>query len=284
MGPNNPKLRETYKSLYDYPQPSKNSKERGSMSRVRVSVAEAAEMLGVHPQRVHQRIRQGSLPAEKVGNQWVIEMDDLQRIRHHAGPGRPLSGKSAWDLLAVAAHDQAAAELSPSARSRARSRLRDLLTRASSAALDDAAAHLAHALRNRAERVLFVASDRDLPDVRADARVHLSGVSLAESNLSGGAVAEGYLSSGDLDALVDDYLLSPASRSRANVILHVVDSDTAHPALAVLDAVVRSPLALAADLAEHDGVREKNEAIRSVADLPARFVPRGAHSIGADRG
>lgn len=253
------------------------------MSSVRVSVAEAAEILGVHPQRVHQRIRQGSLPAEKVGNQWTIEMNDLRRIRHHAGPGRPLSAKSAWDLLAVAANDQAASELSPSARSRARSRLRNLFVHASSAGLDDAAAQLAHALGNRAARVLFVASDQDLPDVRDDERVHLSGVSLPESNMSGGPVAEGYVSSDDLDALVDDYLLSPAPRSRANVILHVVHSDAGNPALAALDEVARSPLALAADLAEHDGVREKSEAVRSVADLHARFVARGPHVVGADR-
>jgi excisionase family DNA binding protein len=254
------------------------------MSSVHVSVAEAAEILGVHPQRVHQRIREGSLPAEKVGNQWAVEMNDLRRIRHHAVPGRPLSSKSAWDLLAVAASDLAASELSPSARSRARSRLRNLLVHASSAELDDAAAHLVHALRNRAERALFVASPRDLPDVRDDERVHRSGVSLPESNMSVGAVAEGYVFSYDLDALVDDYLLSPAPRSRANVILHVVPSGAENPALAALDDVARSPLALAADLAEHDGVREKSEAIRSLADLHARFVARGARIVGADRG
>jgi excisionase family DNA binding protein len=254
------------------------------MSDVHLSVAEAAEVLGVHPQRIHQRIREGSLPAEKVGNQWAVEMNDLRRIRHHAGPGRPLSSKSAWDLLAVAAGDQAASKLSPSARSRARSRLVRLLALASSAELEDAAAHLVHALRNRAERALFVASPRDLPDVRDDVRVHLSGVSLPESNMSVGAVAEGYVSADDVKALVDDYLLSPASRSRANVILHVVHADAKNPALVALDDVARSPLALAADLAEHDGVREKSEAIRSVADLHARFVAPGARVVGADRG
>ncbi len=128
-----------------------------------------------------------------------------------------------------------------------------------------------------------MASDQDLPDVRNDERIHLSGISLPESNMSGGAVAEGYVSSDDLDTLVDDYLLSPASRSRANVILHVVPSDVGNLALASLDDVARSRLALAADLAEHDGVREKSEAIRSVADLHARFVARGAHVVGANR-
>ena len=255
------------------------------MSNVYVSVVEAAEMLGVHPQRVHQRIREGSLPAEKVGNQWVVEMDDLRRIEHHAGPGRPLSSKSAWDLLAVAADDQAASDLSPSARSRARSRLRNLLVHASGAELDEAAAHLVNALRNRAKRVLYVASPRDLPDLREDDRLHLAGVSLPESNMSSGDVVEGYVSSDDLDALVDVYLLSPAPRSRANVILHVVPSDVEHPALADVDDVARSPLALAADLAEHDGVREKGEAIRSVDDLSAHLAAREAViASGAERG
>lgn len=254
------------------------------MSSVHVSVAEAAEMLGVHPQRVHQRIREGSLPAEKVGNQWVIEMNDLRRIKRHAGPGRPLSSKSAWDLLVVAASDQAASELSPSARSRARSRLRKLLVHASSDDPDDAAVHLVRALGNRAERALFAASPRDLPDVRDDERVHLSGVSLPESNMSVAGVAEGYVHADDLGDLVDDHLLSPAPHSRANVILHVVPSAAEYPALADLDDVARSPLAIAADLAEHDGVRERSEAIRSVADLHAEFVARGAHVVGADRG
>lgn len=254
------------------------------MSDVHLSVAEAAEVLSVHPQRIHQRIREGSLPAEKVGNQWAVEMNDLRRIKHHAGPGRPLSSKSAWDLLAVAAGDRAASKLSPSARSRARSRLRSLLAHASSAELEDAAAHLVHALRNRAERALFVASPRDLPDVRDDGRVHLSGVSLPESNMSVGAVAEGYVSADDVKALVDDYLLSPAPRSRANVIFHVVHVDDMNRALVALDDIARSPLALAADLAEHDGVREKSEAVRSVADLHAWFVARGARVVGEDRG
>lgn len=254
------------------------------MSGRYVSVAEAAEMLGVHSQRVHQRIREGSLAAEKIGNQWVVERDELRRIRHHAGPGRPLSPKSAWDLLAVAASDEASSALSPSARSRARSRLRNLLVRASSAELEEVAAHIVKALRNRAERALFVASPRDLPDLREDNRLHLSGVSLHESGISSGDVAEGYVSSDDLNALVDDYLLSPAARSRANVILHVVPSQAGSPLQEALDDVARSPLALAADLAEHDGIREKSQAIRCVADLDSRFAAPAAGVVGATRG
>lgn len=249
-----------------------------------LSVAEAAELLGVHPQRVYQRVREGSLPAGKVGNQWLIEMSEVRRIKGAPRPGRPLSSKSAWALLAVAKNELAASELSPSARSRARSRLRNLISRVSSADVDDAAALLVSALRNRAERALFVASPRDLPDIRDDQRVHLSGVSLPQSNMSAADLAEGYVAAGDVTGLVGDYLLSPAARARANVVLHVVPSDVENSALAVLDEIASSPLALAADLAEHDGVRERSEAIRAIAKVHTTLVVRSPHAVGGDRG
>jgi excisionase family DNA binding protein len=124
-----------------------------------VSVPEAAAMLGVNRIRVFERIKEGSLPAEKVGNRWAIHKSDVHRIVHHAGAGRPLSPKSSWDLLAVAG-DCRASELSRSARSRANARLRELLDQASSSVLDDAVVALGSALRNRAVRALYVASPR----------------------------------------------------------------------------------------------------------------------------
>lgn len=251
------------------------------MSGELLSVSEAAKKLGVDPSRIHARIREGSLPAEKVGNQWAIAMRDLRRVMHHAGPGRPLSFKSAWALLAVAANSQAVAELSPPDRSKARARLRNLLGDASSrVAPDEAVAVIARALGNRAERRLFIASPRDLADIRNDKRVQPSGVSLPESNMSAGGSAEGYVLSGELSALVHDYLLSPASRERANVVLHVVSADSRCQAFP-LEEAARSPLALAADLAEHDGVRERGEAIRLLADVQPYA---GAHQARAPRG
>lgn len=99
--------------------------------------------------------------------------------------------------------------------------------------------------------------------------------------MAAGEVAGGYVSSADLEALVDDYLLSPARRPDANVILHVVDSRIEHPAIAALDNLAGSPLALAADLAEYDGVREKAEAVRLLGEgqshVPSRRRERGTH-------
>lgn len=246
---------------------------------VRVSVAEAAEILGVHRQRIHQRIRDGSLPAERVGRQWSIEEADLAPVRHRKEPGRPLSSRSAWALAAVASADKnASALLGPPERSRARSRLRVLLEVASEENLDEGAAVLAVALGNRARRLLFVGSVRDLPDLSGDQRLRLSGVSHPGSNISAGDVAEGYVMAGDVDGLVEDYLLSSADRRRANVILHVVDDESER--LALVD-VSGSLLIRAADLAEHDGVREKNEALRLVAQLQAELDESSAQVIGS---
>lgn len=59
-----------------------------------ISSAEAAEKLGVHITRVQVLIREGRLPAQKVGRNYVINEDDLKLVRERK-PGRPkkLAGK-----------------------------------------------------------------------------------------------------------------------------------------------------------------------------------------------
>ncbi|TIC82206.1 helix-turn-helix domain-containing protein [Nocardioides sp. GY 10113] len=244
-----------------------------------MSVAEAAEVLGVVPQRVRERIREGSLAAQRVGSQWVIDAEDVRRLAHRDRPGRPLSTKSAWDLLAVADRGPAAERLTSSSRSRARSRLRALLAEVGRLvdadrddSLDRAAAVLGRAMGNRAARACYAASPRDLADLRADSRLRLSGVSAPESNIASGDLAEGYASEEDADGLADGYLLEPVARDRANVILHLVsgdispDLDLVTPEGGHLNPERASAwLALAADLAEHDGARERGEAVRALA-------------------
>lgn len=74
--------------------------KRPSVSSVRcvdlLSVAQAADLLGVSPARIRQRIAEGSLPAQKVGAAWVLERAAIVP----AAVGRPLGGLLA---LAVAA-------------------------------------------------------------------------------------------------------------------------------------------------------------------------------------
>jgi excisionase family DNA binding protein len=53
-----------------------------------ISTAEAAEKLGVHITRVQVLIREGRLPAQRVGRTYVIDEDDLRHVEDRP-VGRP---------------------------------------------------------------------------------------------------------------------------------------------------------------------------------------------------
>lgn len=225
----------------------------------RISVAEAAERLGVHVQRVHQRIADGSLPAEKIGSSWVIDEVDVSRIDKRPS-GRPPSARSAWNIVVLAAGN--GADLPPGRLASAEHWLRVLQRLARDASEDAVAAELRRLLRNRASRRAYHASPRDLDDLRQDPRVNLSGVSDPGSGLASGDVVEGYVSADVADAVIDGYLLVPAASDLANVVAHVYDPD-----IAPHDAVASpSHLLVAADLAEHHGARESARAAQLIRD------------------
>ena len=54
-----------------------------------LSVAEAAEMLGVHRTRINQLIDSGDLPATRIGRSYVIREADLEKVKDRPAPGRP---------------------------------------------------------------------------------------------------------------------------------------------------------------------------------------------------
>ena len=90
----------------------------------RISVSEAARRLGVNVSRIHQRIADGSLRAERIGSQWVVDERSLLEVAERRGAGRPLSVRSAWAVIAVSEGDhEAVRRLAPAERSRARQRL-----------------------------------------------------------------------------------------------------------------------------------------------------------------
>ncbi|HKK07718.1 MAG TPA: helix-turn-helix domain-containing protein [Gemmatimonadota bacterium] len=229
-----------------------------------VSVAEAAERLGVSVARVHQRIAEGSLRAERIGAQWVVDELSLVRAAERRAPGRPLSARSAWALIAAAERDdEALAKLESYARSRARDRLQALLALGAGASDSEAevrriASALRSRFRNRAARELRRAASADLPRLREDARWKLV-VRASASGIASPDV-EGYLAAPDVGPLSEEFLLMPTDRD-ANVILHVLpDGQKAYP---------DSKLRLAADLAEHWGPREERRAaelLREVAE------------------
>ena len=55
-----------------------------------VGTKEAAARLGVSVRRVQAMIRQGLIPAKKLGRDWIIDQGDLQRVSaKDRKPGRP---------------------------------------------------------------------------------------------------------------------------------------------------------------------------------------------------
>ena len=220
-----------------------------------VSVAQAAERLGVSVPRIHQRIADGSLVAERIGSQWVVDERSFLHIQERSKPGRPHSARSAWAVIAVSEKNRD--RIRPSERAawaRARMQLNRLLEPAldpasGEEAVRDLAVSLRSVFRNRAQRRLLRAAPADLADLRADDRwamlVDLGAIGIAAADV------EGYLRESDMDGVVRDYLLVEADGD-ANVVLHVIpDAQYPHP---------DSRLRLAADLAEHRGPREEARA------------------------
>lgn len=231
-----------------------------------IGVAEAAKRLGVSVSRVHQRIVDGSLPATRIGAQWVIDEAVLPAVAEST-PGRPLSRRSAWALVAVSQGDgDAVARLAPTEIARARTRLGRLLALASAAdtepeARAESVAKLLRAwMRARSHRRPFRASPRDLSDLRRDPRVALGGASHPSSGIAAGDLVEGYVSFDHLPAVVEDYLLSPARTpgEAPNVVLHVTEPG---------QPVAVGPLLVAADLAEHRGPREQARSVELLREL-----------------
>ena len=54
-----------------------------------LSVAEAADSLGVHRTRINQLIDGGALPAIRIGKAYAIQESDLELVRERPPRGRP---------------------------------------------------------------------------------------------------------------------------------------------------------------------------------------------------
>jgi excisionase family DNA binding protein len=236
-----------------------------------VSVAEAAQRLGVGVPRVHQRIRNGSLLAERLGSQWVVDELSLLRAAENKEPGRPLSARSVWALVALSENDhEAVAGLAAAERARARSRLSGLLSLVERAPTsEEAVRRVASSLRlrfkNRAVGLARRAAPADLdalcedPRWRAIVRPAASGIASRD--------VFGYLSAHEVAAVEREYLLVPAAADDgANVVIQVLpEGQHAYP-----DSLLR----LSADLADHRGPREELRAVELLGEVAAAWKAR----------
>lgn len=55
----------------------------------KLTAKQAAEKLGVNDSRVRQLINDKKLPAEKYGNLWLINEEDLELVKDRKPTGRP---------------------------------------------------------------------------------------------------------------------------------------------------------------------------------------------------
>lgn len=195
-----------------------------------VSVADAADALGVSRVRVRQLIDAGRVRARKVGGIWLVDGASLPSASRRV---RPMSPAVARQF--VEEHPQG---LSPQEAYRRRLR-RDRLAHD-----PEPARLLADWLAARARREVYRA--REPLALLDDPAIIPSGLSDSRSGMSAADIVEGYVSHQDLPVVLRHHLLRPGG-SDSNVILHVVDELPSDPV---------PPLVLAADLADHDGPRE----------------------------
>lgn len=280
----------TYVRLLGTPPPPKlyrrrndlhNPASRGIVSAMKwLSVAEAAERLGVSVRRVRQLVEQGDLPASRIGRAWAIDSAAVDRRKEREAPsGRPYSPRSAWRMAELAdaiVRDHKGNLLlvelkhvprgqQAEQRWRAIRSLRNLLSHGDS---DVVAAMLRSRSRRVEPRYVHPSLLRKLSD---DHRLVISGARAAENlgDLAADERLEAYIKSSDLLVIQDEYgLQQPADPARANVTLRVVEDDLAWSAR-------QAPLLLiAADLRERDDARA-----REASDELFRRLHRALESV-----
>lgn len=218
----------------------------------RVSVAEAAELLGLSRQRVVQLIGSGRLNATRLGRSWAIPDSELDAFQAARRPRvRPMSARVARgmvDLIGQGLGEQAGPpwlKLPDRERSRLRRKWEQLVASGDPAPLLRAWV----SQRCRAERFSF---QGDPAELFADTRLSPGGVAHPALGLSGGSLLEPHVADADRDGVVWDLLLVPTAGG--NVLLRS-------------EPVVRVDLAAClADVADVGGGRND----QAVAEVLAR--------------
>jgi len=170
-----------------------------------LSVAEAAERLGISVQRVRQLLHAGELDGRKGPGGWIVA-ENAVRTREQTPPaaGRPLSSHMAWlvvaQLLAADSRPESGADLELDRRDRYR--LRHLV------AHRGIERDWAFWLSRRANVAHYWVHPGVIESVLNDQRVSVSGAGVAAAagaEIAGGDVSDLYLSSEALPGVIDDY-------------------------------------------------------------------------------
>lgn len=216
-----------------------------------LTTREAAERLSVNQSRVRALVSAGALEARRVGSQWVVDADSVDRqaaLTSARATSRAMSQRVAW-AAADLADGGDAAWLRANERSRLRRRLS---TAATSAEL------VQRWLRHRSDaEIRYRVGERDLDALLGTEGVVRTGVSAAEAyglGLGTGGSADAYVTAEVEQRLVDEFFLI-ASRS-GNLFLRVVE-DGWHQGTArqIGGHTVTARLVVGVDLADDSDVR-----------------------------
>lgn len=205
-----------------------------------IGVREFAARKKISERRVLQLISQGDLKARRLSSQWLIDAAELSRRPNSSRPMSPRMSKAFLELLS---QKKIQDPLDPAEKSRLNSRVKRMRSD------DDPVLLLNSWLRRRAEMQSYKISPVDLPNLAKDLNVVPSGLSDSRSGISSQDFFEGYVQKKDLQNLRRKYLL--VSSEQPNVILRAIEYELPRPI----------PFGyVIADLAEHDGARERSQA------------------------
>jgi excisionase family DNA binding protein len=241
-----------------------------------MTTREAAERLSVHQSRIRALIHSGTLDARRVGSQWLLDADSVDRqadFTSAKATGRPMARRVAWAASDLADGGQAR-WVSASDRTRLRHRLDDVSN----------TAVVQKWLRARAATVTrYRVGDDDIHDLLSAEGVVATGVSAADAyglSLGAGGSADGYVTKAVRKRLEGDFVLI---RSRTgNLTLRLVNDGApdrhAAESKAVDDLHLRSShqieghlvaarLIVGADLADDTDTRTKSAGRALIQDV-----------------
>jgi len=179
-----------------------------------LTVAQAAQRLGVSARRVNHLVRTGDLRSSQLGATTVIPMADVERRRSlKPGNGRRLTPSNAWGVLVLASGQRPSWLASDT-----RYRLGRLLAK-------HGLGGLRARLTDRAERQAFRAHPSLLRAIREDRALMLTGVTAAAElrlGLLAGDTVDAYVDERALGTVIARYGLRESQEP--NVILRVVPS------------------------------------------------------------
>jgi excisionase family DNA binding protein len=189
-----------------------------------LDVPQVAERLHLSRYEVYRLIRSGTLDSHRHAGKILVPRDAVARLELAPRPaGRPFSATVSWALLTLLALHQHPDEVSDTTDELSSSRHWQICRYLQETEADE----LAGRLRRRARRRAYFAHPSLRHELLADRRFAPAGISAlarVHADLVAGrdAPAEGYISTADLDAVVEAYgLLDDAPTT--NVIVHVVD-------------------------------------------------------------